>query len=373
MKKVMFVIPALSGGGAERVVLYLLKFIDRKRYIPELVVFEKKGELLHCLPSDVKVYSLKKRIHNISGFQWLVFLELTRLFKRQQPDFIISFMWYTNFITLTAGVCSYNCLSNIIVSERYSISRSLEGRLVEWIRRKVIRFLYPKAKKVIANSEGLREELIYFCRLPNEKVITIYNPVDIEYIRNLSIEEVEESIFDDKIPIVLAIGRLTKQKGFDYLIKAIHTINSDGLKTYLVLLGQGREEERLKELVKKLQIEDRVFFLGFKNNPYKYLARATVFVLSSLYEGFPNVLLEAMALGVPSVATRCPTGPEEIITDGINGVLVPPADEKTLAEAIKRLLLDEKLRRRLSLSAKKRAEEFEVKRIVREFEEVILS
>ncbi len=373
MKKVMFVVPTLSGGGAERVVLYLLKFIDRKKYIPELVVFEKKGEFFQDLPTDVRVHSLKKRISRLFGLQWLVSLELARLFKKERPDIVISFMWYTNFVTLIAGFCSYSYKPNIIVSERYSISKSLEGRLVEWMRKKVIKFLYPKAKRIIANSRGLQEELINFCHLPEEKIITIYNPADIDYIRTLSAVDVEEDIFSEETPIVLAIGRLTSQKGFDYLIKAIHIVNLEGLKTYLVLLGQGKEEKKLKKLVSQLQIEDRVFLLGFQSNPYKYLARATVFVLSSLYEGFPNVLLEAMALGVPSVATRCPTGPDELITDGVDGLLVPPADAEALAEAIKRLLSDKSLRKALGAKARKRAEEFEVKKIVREYERVIES
>ena len=147
----------------------------------------------------------------------------------------------------------------------------------------------------------------------------------------------------------------------------------EGIQCKLIILGEGKEKENLLKLVEKLGLNDRVSFEGFQENPYKYLARSTVFVLSSLYEGFPNVLLEAMALGIPSVATRCPTGPDEIITEGVDGVLIPPADEKAIADAIKKLLLDEDLRKRLSEAGKRRIQDFAVEKIVKQYEDAIES
>ncbi|OGP30994.1 MAG: hypothetical protein A2073_01515 [Deltaproteobacteria bacterium GWC2_42_11] len=164
---------------------------------------------------------------------------------------------------------------------------------------------------------------------------------------------------------------MTQQKGFDYLLKAFSIVLSEGIACRIVIMGKGKEEGFLKKLAKQLNISDRVDFLGFQQNPYRYMLHSTVFVLSSLYEGFPNVLLEALALGVPSIAARCPTGPEEIIADGVNGLLVPPADEKSLAEAIKRLLTDEALRKRLGEAGKKCAEDFRVAKIIKEYEAVI--
>jgi glycosyltransferase involved in cell wall biosynthesis len=208
-------------------------------------------------------------------------------------------------------------------------------------------------------------------RFPENKVVVIHNPLDIGRVRSLGTDGVGHPWYREPAPVITAVGRLTPQKGFPYLLKAVRILLSEGMDCRLAILGRGPEEEQLRNLASDLGIEDSVAFLGFQENPYKYLARSSVFVLSSLYEGFPNALLEAVALGIPSAATRCPTGPEEIITDGVDGILVPPADEKALADAIKRLLLDRDLRDRLSRAGKKRAESFGAEKIVREYENLI--
>ncbi|MFC1825838.1 glycosyltransferase, partial [Thermodesulfobacteriota bacterium] len=203
------------------------------------------------------------------------------------------------------------------------------------------------------------------------KIIPIYNPIEVERVTQRSHEKIEHLWYDEKVPIIISIGRLTPQKGFSHLIKALAIVKKSGISCRLVILGEGKENSNLRKLAKKLRINDSVAFLGFQRNPYKYLRYATIFVLSSLYEGFPNVLLEALALGVPSVATRCPTGPTEIITDGVDGILVPSADHIALADAIKQLLLDSNLRKQLREKGKKRVVEFRVEKIIRQYEEVI--
>lgn len=278
-------------------------------------------------------------------------------------------MWYTNFVALLSKLLS-RARCGIIVSERSSLS-SYEGWLNEFLRRLAIRTFYPKAEIIIVNSKNMGIELTQMFNISASKVSVIYNPIDIQRINQMKGEEVRHPWYEADIPLIVAIGRLTFSKGFSYLIKALHIVGAKGIPCRLVILGEGGEEERLKRLAIGLRVDDWVAFLGFQPNPYKYLARSTLFVLSSLYEGFPNVLLEALALGVPSIATRCPTGPEEIITDGVDGILVPPSDEQALADAIKRVLRDEGLRERLGEAGKKRAEDFRVEKIVKQYEDVI--
>lgn len=371
LKKIFFVIPALWGGGAERVFLNILRHINREKFEPVLVLFEEKGDLFSDVPSDIRVVALNGK--RILGLTWIIFFyKFIRLLRKEKPDVILSFMWYTNFITLLARYLSkINC--RMIVSERYALSFSYEGWFIEAQRKFVIRFIYPQANAIVVNSEALKNEFIKMFRFHENKITVIYNPIDIMQVKRLGRLKVENLHLDLDLPVIVASGRLTPQKGFSYLIRVLRILTSDGIPCRLVILGKGKSEKELKKLAVRLGIKDRVDILGFQQNPYKYIACSTIFVLSSLYEGFPNVLLEALALGVPSIATRCPTGPEEIITDGVDGILVPPADEKALADAIKRLLGDEDLRRRLGEAGRKRAEDFRVDKIVKLYEDVIES
>jgi len=364
----MFVVPTLSAGGAERVVLYLLEHIDRRRFSPiKLILFERKGQFLNKVPEDVEVMSLKKGFYRY-GLQWLIFVPLTEILNKERPDVVISFMWYPNLIVSLARLLSRG-KGKIIISERVSLSFSF-GFVGDLLRTLGIRLFYRKADTIIVNSRGMMHELKERFHLAEEKIKVIYNPVDTKRIEELGKEEVNHPWFKENIPIIIAMGRLTAQKGFNYLIDALRVLVDMGVNCRLCIMGEGEDKERLHNQTVRLDIHERVAFLGFQKNPYKSLARSSVFVLSSLHEGFPNALLEAMALGVPSVATMCPTGPDELITDGVDGLLVPPADAEALAEAIERLIRNEDLRKKLGSSAKKRAEEFEANKIVKEYERV---
>lgn len=375
LKKVFFIISSLGGGGAERVMLNILCNIDREVFKPVLILFEKRGEYLDALPPDIeiKVVGTRKGIFRLRGLvSFGVIKKLSKLIKEENPDVLVSFMWYTNLIALTARSLSKS-KCRIAVSERYGLLISHEGWLIELLRRQVIRFFYPKANLIIVNAKEMGIQLRKMFNISENKIAVIYNPVDLKKINQLCIKDAHHLWYQEQIPIITAIGRLTLQKGFAYLLRAVHILLSEGIRCRLVILGRGPERENLEKLSAELVISSHVEFLGFQENPYKYLARSTVFVLSSLYEGFPNVLLEAMALGIPSVATRCPTGPDEIITEGVDGILVPPADEKAIADAIKKLLLDEDLRKRLSEAGKRRIQDFAVEKIVKQYEDAIES
>lgn len=373
VKKVCFVINNLGGGGAQRVFINILRHIDRSKFDPHLILFqkknfEKKGDLLFDLPSDINVRVLRSEKYR-RFLKWFYFLKLAKLLKAEGPDAVVSFMWKPNAAVLLSKKMS-RTKAKIIISERGSTA-IYNGRFVNFQRSLAIRFFYPKAEKIIFPSRDMANKIVKSYGIEKQKVNIIPNPVDIATITERAQERIEDSVYQAKNNIIISIGRLGKEKGFAYLIRAISLLSKNDIDCKLVILGEGAEENNLYNLSKELNIEDRVRFLGFRSNPYKYLARSKIFVLSSLYEGFPNVLLEAMALGVPSIATRCPTGPEEIITDEVNGLLIPQADEKALANAIKKLLLDKDLRKMLGEAARKRAEDFRVEKIIKHYEDVI--
>ena len=371
--RVAFFISSMDVGGAERVVTNIIKNIDRRHFLPLLVLFSKRGRLLAELPEDLMILSLKELKGKYwYGFQWLNLLrQFCRTLKTIEPEVLVSFTWYPNAISIIAKILG-KIRCRVIVSERTSTFK-YEGKFANGLRNLTLRFLYPHAGLVIAPSGGIANHLVSLRRIAPEKIHVIHNPVEISVIKALSKHSSSDVWFDKRRNIIISVGRLGLEKGFDYLIRSIAILVQGGIDCFLVILGEGMQRPKLQALAGELGISARVSMPGFQKNPYQYVANSTLFVLSSLYEGFPNALLEAMSLGVPSVATRCPTGPEEIIEDGVNGVLVAPGDEKALAEAMRQLLLDEDLRKRLGGAGEKRARDFRVETIVGKYEDGIRS
>ena len=368
--KVVFLISDLDAGGAERVMVTILRHIDRSRFEPILYLSEKTGPLLPLVPQDIKIFSISElKVPQIVGLTWITFIwRFTRHLKQIRADVIVSFLWHMNRVAIIAGKCPWMRVKTA-VSERTSTS-VYAGGFQNFLRSLVIRLLYPFADVVIAPSTDIAKDLV-LRRNSCEKIRVIHNPVDLAMIRAYASEALDHPWYSGGEDIIIAIGRLGSEKGFPYLIRAMGLLREEGFSCKLLILGEGTERVHLEKLIAELDLTDNIELAGFQENPYKYLARSRVFVLSSLYEGFPNVLAEALALGIPSVATRCPSGPEEIITDEVDGILVKVADEKAIADAIKRILQDETLRKILSENAKKRAEDFAAEKIVHHYERVI--
>ncbi len=202
----------------------------------------------------------------------------------------------------------------------------------------VIRYLYPKADVIVAPSRGVQEDILQIIPHAEPKVKVIYNPVIDETLYQKSLERVTHPWFTQpRIPVVLSVGRLIWDKGFDTLIRAFARIRA-GHDARLVILGEGGERASLEKLVDSLNLGEWVWMPGFEKNPFKYMRRASVFVLSSRREGLPNALIQAMACGCPVVSTNCPSGPEEILDGGRYGHLVPVDDVDALAQAIEQTL-----------------------------------
>ncbi len=365
-KKILFVICSLVEGGAERVITNIITHLDKEKYEISLALFEKKGPYFSQIPDYVKVYDLRKK-SRYSFFK--IIFNLSKLFRRVRPNTVVNFLCYTNIVAIMAKFIS-GCRFNLLISIRNYLSLAgLDARL-----RRVRCFLYKSlfnyADYIIAPSEAIKTDLEKTFNIIQRKIKIIYNPIDLNKIMRLKGEEVKDLRIKEE-SFLLTIGRLTKQKGYPYLLRAYSKIYKE-IDEKLLILGTGEDEEKLRSLVNELRIQERVLFLGFQKNPYKFMNIASIFVLSSLWEGFPNVLLEAMACGIPVISTDCYSGPREIITNGKNGILVPPADERRLAEAMLTLLRDKNLRKKLSEEGRKRAEDFRIEKILPQYEELFL-
>lgn len=370
MTNLAIVIHSLRGGGAERVLTNLLKGLEGSAFSIRLILYESIFD--YPLPQNIIIESLdiapSTKILRVTKRFVEKIIRLALLFRKNKPDVIFSLLCSTNVAVVLAKILSgVDC--RLVISEHTFPSINLFHEPYGRITRLLVQYCYPMADKIIAVSEQIKDDLITGFRLPEHKIEVIHNPIDIEEIERLSKEKVDHPWLQSATPVIVSVGRLTRQKGYPFLLKAFSLARRE-LPCYLIILGEGEDRPLLMTLSRELGIEEAVQFLGFQSNPFKFMAKSSLFVLSSLYEGFPNVLLEAMALGLPIISTDCPSGPSEIIQDRKNGVLVPARDERSLAAAIVSVLKDEQIRRMLSSEARRRARDFALGTIVRKYERV---
>jgi glycosyltransferase involved in cell wall biosynthesis len=370
MIKLLIVIHSLKGGGAERVLINLLKGLDRGKFSITLVLYE--GVFDFPCPDNVDIeildISASRNFFKLARGFILKIMALARSIKKHNPDIIFSFLSSTNVTVILAREFAAT-KARLIISEHTHPTTNLKNEMYGNITKLFMKKLYPKADKIVTVSEWIKQDLVQNFHLPENKIKAICNPVDSENIELLSREEIENIWFKSDIPVIVAVGRLTKQKGYPYLLRAFSIVREQ-LSCRLLIIGEGEDKTMLDTMAKELGIEKDTIFPGFQKNPFKYMAKSSLFVLSSLYEGFPNVILEAMTLGLAIVATDCPSGPSELIDDGQNGILVPVKDEKALAHAIVEVLKNDKLREDLGREAKLKAQRFALSEITKDYQKL---
>jgi len=355
MAKVALLINELAGGGAERVVSILLNNLSREGRQLYLIVLNNK--VYYDLAKDVRVISLDSR--------YLAWPKLKKVIKREGIDTVVSFLGRSNYINILAGGSHQK-----IISERVSPAAMHKRGLKGFFNRFLVSWLYPKADLILANAQGIKNSLVFDFKVKKE-VKVIYNPIELEKIAKMcqnSPEEKQAGFFNNST--VINVARLEKQKNQADLIKAFALVKERIKDANLVILGEGRLKKGLKSLVAGLGLNDSVHFLGWQKNPFPLIGRSRVFVLSSLWEGFPNVLLEAMACRTPVISFDCPTGPNEIIKEN-SGLLVEPGNINSLAENIAKVLEDDNLADKLAREGEKRVKSFAVSNIIKEYEEIL--
>lgn len=324
----------LRGGGAERVMLNLATGFANQGMNVDLVLVQSIGEYIEQVPANLNIVKLNssRLITSLPG--------LVTYLNKCQPKAMISALEDTNLIAILARQLAQTSTKLIVTVHNYL---SHEVKYSKQIKRKVIpyviRWFYGYADAVVGVSEGVSKDLRKFGS-PKSKTHVIYNPiVTADLLKQLK-EPLEHPWFDSKEdPVILGVGRLSRQKNFEVLIRAFAQV-IEQTPARLVILGNGEEREHLQHLVENLGLSQKVALLSFVSNPYVYMRDSSVLVLSSDWEGFGNVLVEAMAAGTPVVSTNCESGPAEILEHGTYGRLVEVGDIDALSAAILETLND---------------------------------
>lgn len=364
----LFVSPSLQAGGAEKHLVRLLGHLDRRHVAPHLALHRGGGAFSEDLPPDLPTTILVGRPNAerpTSTFLRMLRIvpPLRRLLRDLQPAAVCALQEHAGIATLLArGRCPRPAVAVGVQNHLSRKLRQRRGRPTSMIMAFLMARTYPKAQALIAASRGVADDLHQ--RFPHfgDRIEVIYNAgfdpqaaplqdAPTEDIPRQDIPRQEEG------PLLVACGRLIEQKGFDLLLRALAKLDSDPAP-HLWVMGEGPWRSKLEALTRQLRLEQRVRWMGFQPNPHHIMARADAFVLSSRWEGFGNVLVEAMACGVPVVAFDCPYGPREILDGGRAGRLVSVNDVEGLARAVDHLLAHPEEARQLAERGLQRAQQF---------------
>ena len=360
-KKVLFIMQSLQGGGAERVTLDVIKYLDKNKFEPSILVVNYFGDLKSSIPKNIKVIKVLSETKKTFFHPYKVLRAVTKAAKN--VDLIIGSLEMTP--TYLASIASILTKKPSIGWVHTDVQQYPKTNNI--IHKFFINKLYTKLKVIVAVSNGAKDSFEKMFPQIHVPVKRIYNPIRIDDIHRMLGEKNE--LDDIKEPIVLGVGRLTELKGFEDLIKAHKYLLNNNLPNKLLILGEGEQRESLEKLILDLNVQDSVILKGFVANPYKYMRSASVFVLSSKYEGFSIVIAEALSVGLPVVSTNCPSGPSEILEDGKYGLLSPVNDYKELALNITEMLETNAVKKDKNKRIK-RAHDFSLKKVVPEFEEL---
>lgn len=356
--RLLLITESLEGGGAERVFTTLLRRLDRRLFEPHLALVRKCGKYLSELPADVTVHDLK------ASRTRYAFLSIIRLVRELKPSVVLSTLAHVN-ITVTASRPLWPRKTRLLIREANispSTATSSYPRVYSWLHS----HLYPLADIIICLTEDIRCELIETCRAPESKVRVIANPVDVDMVKQRA-AELPAQFSSNEINIVAA-GSFTRQKGFDLLIRAFAPVVRRNPDARLTILGSGPEEVALRSLADSLQVSEFISMPGFVQNPYPHFRAASLFVLSSRWEGLPNVALEALACGTPIVAFDCIGGGiQEIRRKSADVVVVPRENVHALTKAIEENLDRKKKNPRPCLLPR----DFHVDSVIREYEKIL--
>ena len=356
---------SLNGGGAQRILLNLSSEFARRGHQVDLVLGKKEGDYLDLVSKRVRIVDLgaSRMLATVPS--------LIAYFRRERPDATLSTLSYVNALVSLAYFLSGSS-THLVLREAAVVTKqtsetkpSLFSKIIPMLRN----ITYPLADDIIAISNNAADHLITNTTLTRDSVSVIHNPAYFPSREQRALENVPHPWLTTGFnePVVLGMGRLGTYKNFDLIIRSVAAISKER-PIRLILCGKGPLQSELEQLADDLGISDRVSFPGFVTNPFAYMRRADVFVLSSIREAFGNVLVEALATGTPVVSTNCPGGPAEILEDGKWGRLVPIGDPDAMAKAIE-ATLDEPTD---AECLKSRAQDFNVDKIAGQYLSVLL-
>jgi glycosyltransferase involved in cell wall biosynthesis len=328
-------VPSMRGGGAERAMLKLAIALSRSGVSLDLVLAKAEGAYIEDIPDDIRVVDLaaSRIIASLPG--------LTAYLRSARPAVLLSSMDHANVVACWARTLS-RTRPRLVLNVQNTLSRSAadasmrRGRLVPSLARRT----YPGAEAIVTVSKGVASDLADTIGIPRARIEVIHNPVVTPELIARSREPVEDEWFvPGADPVILAVGRLDSQKDYPTLLQAFAALRSNR-PARLMILGEGPLREELESTISSLGLEADVRLPGFVENPFSYMRHSSVYVMSSLYEGLPTVVIEALASEARIVSTDCPSGPNEILAGGSYGRLVPMSDSAALATALAAALDD---------------------------------
>lgn len=328
-KRIAFLVPDMQGAGTQRAQILIAQGASSLGYPVDLVVLSPTGPL--------QAGPTLRRIDLHAGTFITALPRLARYLKKEKPAALYSALNPVNLVAFLAHrTAGSNSRLVMAVQNHFEAKWSCQFTPTAPMRRLLFRWIYLRADHIISVSEGIREMLLHHLGLALDKVTVVHNPVDSGSLYNSArgICPHDWLRTDHAVPVIIAAGRLDRQKNFSTLIQAFHQLLKK-TEARLVIIGEGPHRKRLEKQVRALGLSERVILPGFQANPHAWISRADLFVLSSLWEGFPLVLLESLALGTPAVATDCQSGPREIASIASHPLrLVPTGDIHQLANAM---------------------------------------
>lgn len=357
-EKITFFLPGMYGGGVERVFLTLAEEMLLRGYEIDLLLLKKEGDMLSVVPKQVRI--IVPKTYSSKLFPALFMIPaLIRYMRAERPVLFISMLNRCNVVVSLARMFVRGV--PVVVSEHGNFTEQLQ--VMKWYKRKVAvlvsAFTYRLADTILAVSYGTAEVLAKHLWLKKDSIEVIYNPVNITKVQKMAEEQFDTTLLDIAKKNFVSVGRLNKEKNFPLLLDAFAIVLQKEPEARLLILGEGEERAVLEKKMKELGISNFVRMPGFVDNPYPYMKNADVFALSSDWEGFGVVIVEALACGTSVVATDCPSGPAEILIDESCGSLVPVGDNVSMSESITFLLNSNKNVNIL----KKRANDFTVSKV----------
>lgn len=393
--RVFFFISSMEAGGAERTLLTYLACC--RRFQPVLLLGHLGGQFLNEIPRHLPMLCLhdaplldslipKRRLWS-APLKWIIRCavrmspkplqlvlvlmchaqKLASLARQEQCTLVSSFLFEANIVALIAKRW-FNPRLRVVLNAHDMAS---EFHRHERLKRLMIRRFYPWADSIVAVSHGVKRDLVDRFSIEASKIRVVHNPCDVELVRHHSSHTLDTALFNALPgPMVIAVGRLVRFKGYDLLIRALARLLRVQ-RASLVIIGDGEERSELERLIEKLGLQERVRLLGYQPNPWKYMKHADAFALPSRTEGFPLVIGEALALGLPVLAANCSPGVREYLQGNRYGLLIPPHDVEALTIGLERVLTDKVLRQRLIESAPERLRALSPATVVNLYEDAL--
>lgn len=378
MIKLLLIISSYEINGVSSIAKNLLNSLDRNKF-KIVFVTEKIQERHYSIPADVCVrnlniepkHSIFKKIINMLRH----IINFRNLVVAENPDLIFSLDYATSCYLLFKPIKQLK--QKIIIAEfsenlfRKPIRYNMKYLISRATYKTLIFFTYGRATRIVVVSQSIARHIKNLFNLDKNKIKVIHTSVNLADIRSKIDEPILDYIFQKDILYISTLSRLSPEKGIDYLLRAFAQLRQR-VKSKLIIIGEGESRYCLETMAKSLRIDEDVSFLGYKDNPFKYLKQTDIFVLSSIREGFPNVILESYACEVPVVATRCVAGIEELIADSESGILVNPADVNSLYRAMIDLYFNFELREKLKNAGLKKVKDFDITLKSKEYQDLLL-